>query len=474
MLGVRAGDLADADVLAGDVELLVVGLEQLLRALAVGHAGGEQLLPQLLQRDLREAGEALGHGDIPLGAGGGLEHDRVGEDGPGHQPRDLGRRHDAVLLVHGGDDGIGAADGFVADADGLPGLDIGQPVVVDDLEDLHLLQPGDGLGGLVVVDQDDLLAPRFEQVEAGDGAHHLLVLIEHGIAAETALEHDLLRVVEIVAQMEGEDVAALADARHGQGLVDQPGDPPGGQGRGDDHGAVAARPFRLDLRAAEDQAVDTAGDGLLDDLGLVAHDQDAVRIGQRLVLVVERQGDVYLAGDAVPLQAEIVDERALQHAQQIEDRHVVHAVLVQGLQVEGGDVARREHAEQAAALVHDGHYVDRAAAHRQPGQMDGDGVVQRGRGIVFQIPDLGAHVLDQGRRLHPEVIQQALGLVVDGADSHGLIVPVAQRIAKLGVCHGGDDGVRIGVAVPGNVNVAHKFLLCSRFLTRMNKSYQLL
>ena len=54
-----------------------------------------------------------------------------------------------MLLIHGGYDGVGAADGLVSHADGLPGLDIGEAVVVDDLHYLGLLQSGDGLRLLV-------------------------------------------------------------------------------------------------------------------------------------------------------------------------------------------------------------------------------------------------------------------------------------------------------------------------------------
>ena len=43
MVGVDAGYLADAYVLLGDVELLVVGAEELLGALAVGAARGVEL-----------------------------------------------------------------------------------------------------------------------------------------------------------------------------------------------------------------------------------------------------------------------------------------------------------------------------------------------------------------------------------------------------------------------------------------------
>lgn len=70
---------------------------------------------------------------------------------------------------------------------------VGQAVVVDDLEDLGLLQTGHCLRHLVVVDQHDALAPRTQQVIARERADDLFVLVEHGVAAVAALEHDHAR-----------------------------------------------------------------------------------------------------------------------------------------------------------------------------------------------------------------------------------------------------------------------------------------
>ena len=211
--GVGAGDLADGQILPGDVELLVIAAEELLGAL-VRPAEGEEGAAQLLQVHLGDPGQALGHGDVPLGAGGRLEHDRVRQNGPGHEPGDLGTGHHAVFLIHGGEDGVGAAHGLVAHADGLGGLDIRQAVVVDDLQDLHLLQPGHGLGGLVVIHQHHLLPPGPQQMEAGQGARHPLLLIQDGVGPEAAFQHGLPHVVHIIVQVEGDDVFLRADLLH--------------------------------------------------------------------------------------------------------------------------------------------------------------------------------------------------------------------------------------------------------------------
>ena len=47
---------------------------------------------------------------------------------------EAGRRKQATLLIHGRDDRRGGAHGLIAEVDGSARLDIGQPVVVDDLQ----------------------------------------------------------------------------------------------------------------------------------------------------------------------------------------------------------------------------------------------------------------------------------------------------------------------------------------------------
>ena len=455
-LGIHAGDLADADVLTGDVELLVVGLEQFLGALAVGAAGGKQFLAQFVQGDVGDAAEPLGHGDVPLGAGGGLEHDGVRQDGAGHKARHLGGGYHAVFLVHGGDDGVGAAHRLVAHMDGLAGLDIRQAVVVDDLQDVYLLQTGDGLGDLVVIHQNHLLAAGTQQMITGERAHHLLVLVHDRVAAVAAFEHLLLHVVHIVAQMEIGDVLALADPGHRQGQVDHPGDAAGAERRGNDTGVPGLGPLRLDVRPADDQAADAGLNGPVDQLRLIAADQDAFRIDEGGILVVLRDGDEQLTGDAAGLGAVLVDKGTLQHADQIEQRNLLDAVFIHGLHLIGGQVPGGEHAVQMPVVVHDGDHVQRLVPHGLPGQTHGDGPVESGGLVIVQVVDLGAHVLDPERRFHPKMIQQALGLVIDAAQAHSLIFPIAQGVAQMRVGHGGYDGVGIRVAVPGHIDFTHR------------------
>ena len=94
-----------------------------------------------------------------------FEHDRVGHDGRRHQPCEVLRGHESTLLIHFGDDRRRRADRLVPEIDRSAGLDVGEAVVVDDGEDVRLLETGHRLRRLVVVDEDDALAPRLDEME---------------------------------------------------------------------------------------------------------------------------------------------------------------------------------------------------------------------------------------------------------------------------------------------------------------------
>ena len=77
---------------------------------------------------------------------------------------------------------------------------------LNSLPDLGLLQSGHGLRQLVVVNEHDTLAPRTQQVIARERADDLFVLVEHGVAAVAALEHDLTHVVDVIVEVEADQI----------------------------------------------------------------------------------------------------------------------------------------------------------------------------------------------------------------------------------------------------------------------------
>ena len=296
-------------------------------------------------------------------------------------------------------------------------------------------------------------------MEAGEGAHDAIFIVKNGVAAEAALEHGLAHVVHEVVLVEEYQILALADLLHRHGEEHEARHTPGGQGRRDDDGLLRVLPFGLDLGPAEDQTAHAAGDGPVHQLRLLTADQHAVGVGERRVLVILGHGDKQLAGDLGFRHIELVDQRTLDDAQQVKQRQLVHAVEADGGHVVLGDVPGGEHAPQRAVLVDDGHGVEIAVAHGLPGVVDGDSGSEGGRTVVVQVPHLRAHAVDQLRRLHAEAVQQALGLVVDGADAPGVIVGIPQRVAQPGIGDRGNDGVGVRVLVPGDIDRIHRALL---------------
>ena len=451
---VAAGDLTDGEALPGYVELLAVRAEELLHA-PVGPVEREQRPAQLVQRDVRDAREPFGQSDVAGRTGGGLEHHGVGEDRSGHQPRHGGGGSHAVLLVHAGDDGGGAAHRLVAHTDGLSRLNIRQTMMIDDLQKLRLLQTGHGLGDLVVVHQHGALAPRPQQVEPGESANDMLLLIQDGIAAVSGGEHRFPDIVQIVGDMESDHIAAPADAADGKRLIDKAGHLARAQRSGENDGPGAPGPLPPEVGPAEDQAAHPRIHGAFGDLGLISADHDRLRYEMSRIVVILRQGDGQFARDRIDL-SRVVYDCGLEHAQQVGQGDIPDHVVSDGLHVAGRDIAGGKHAVESPVLIDDGKSAERVIAHDAPGVVQGDGVMQQGRAVEIQVGDLRAQIPDQLRSLRAEAVQQLPGLVVDGAETGRTVFPVAQGVAQIGVGQRRDDGIGVRVAVTGDINVVHK------------------
>ena len=177
-------------------------------------------------------------------------------------------------------------------------LDVGEAVVVDYLENLHLVERGHALRGLVVVHEHDLLPARAQQVEAAYRAHDLVGGVEHGVGAVAALEHNLAHVVEVVGEVEGDDVLLLDYPLDGQGLVYYARDAAGGERRRDEADVLRrVLPLAAYVRAADDEAAHSGVDGAADYVRLVAADEYRVRARERRVVEILRQGYVELAAE---------------------------------------------------------------------------------------------------------------------------------------------------------------------------------
>ena len=298
----------------------------------------------------------------------------------------------------------------------------------------------------------------------GQRTHDLLLIVQNGVAAVAAFQHDLPHVVDVVVQVEGDEPLRGAGPPDGGGLIDEPVDAAGVQRRGDNAGAAGIfQPLRLHVGLAQDEAGHLLIQRPADHVRLAAAQHNAVGAVEQQVLAVLGQGDGHGAADAVHHVAAVTHDAALDNAQQVEKRDVVHPRIAHGVQAERGDVPGGQHAVQRAVLVDHGDGGDLLLPHELPRTVHGNGGVQAGRAVEVQILHLRADVLDKAGRVEVEPLQHPVCLVADGAQMDGHILLLAQRVFQRGEGHGGHDGVGIRVAVPGDIDLVHtRLLLCAK------------
>ena len=455
--------------MTANVKFLVVGADNGLSALILTGRSGENGLPQLFQRDIGDTGHPVGNVDIPLGAGGRFEHDRIRHDGGSHEARHFGRGHQTLFLIHIRNDGGRTAHRLIPDINRIVGLNIRQTVVVHDLQNVRLIQTGHRLGLFVVVHQNYPLAPGTQQMESGQGSHHVLIFIQNGVSPESAFQHGIAHVIDIIVQMEGNQIVALADALNGQRMADQVDCPVRVIRRGDDAGiGVQLQQLPADLRLTDDDAGDPQLQCPLDHVRLIAADHDAVRRGKQQVFPSRRQGDGDLAGDLIPDLAALVEDLSLQNGEQVIDRHVLDRGIADSQHIVAGHVTGGKHTVKRTVLIGHRQYGDPVRLHHLPGPADGSGGRQGGRRIEVQVPDLRPNVVDQLRRLGTEFVQNGFRLIADLAQAGGAVLPLPQSVFQCGVGHGGYDGVGIRVAMAGNVNFVHSTAPFGSFLNSVS------
>ena len=332
--------------------------------------------------------------------------------------------------------------------------------MVDDGHDLSLSQAGNGLGGLVVVDQNDALAAGTQQVVAGDDADDLLVLVQDGEDV-VALGQLVLDVVQTLLQVQADDALGQAHLMDGDGLEQQHGGAACVVGGGDDAGlGLHLAQILGQLGLAQDQGLNVLLQGTAHHVGLVAAEDDGLGLGEQQVLAALGHGDADLTGDGIHVLACLVEDAAFQNGQNIEQRnlfqnagedlgHVVVCHLVAG-----------QNAVQGAVFIGDGQGTDELLLIQGlPCLADGDGLAQDGGRVIVQILNLGVHASDDHRGLKAEAVQHGLGLVRDTAQGGCPVLSVAHCILQGSIGHCADDGVGVRVTVASYIDGVHIFYL---------------
>ena len=191
-------------------------------------------------------------------------------------------------------------------------------MVIHNFQDLCLLQARHRLCPLIVIHQHNPLAPGTQQVEAGQHPHHPLILVQNGVGTEAALQHPVLHIVDIVAQMKIDQVVVFTDMADRHGVADQPHHLIGVKWSRNHTGIrLLLQQFLLHLRLADDDAADIHLDGPANHIRLLAADHNALRMRKHQVLPVRRQSNGHRTRDGVFDLAAAVEHMALQHREKI-------------------------------------------------------------------------------------------------------------------------------------------------------------
>ena len=442
------------------MELLEVTEEQLAHRLVLRCGGSEDIPPQLVQRNPRQTCHPLGSIPILFGTGGGFEHHCVGNNGRGHQPRHLLGGHDPPLLEHPGHDGGGAAHRLIAEPDGIVGLDIRQAVVINDLQNIRLIQSGNGLSHLVVVHQHHPFAPRADQMEAGQGPHHLILLIQDRVAAVTALEHYLPHVVNIVVQAKILDIVPAADTAGGDCLEHHAHSPVGVIGGCDDTGIAPLLPqIRRQFRLAQDNTADAHLHGRPDSLRLTAADEDRFLLPEGILIQPAGQSNNHPAGEHVHRVGRLIEELPLQHTEKIEKRNVLNRLICDVAHIVFRHISGGQHSHQLPLVIgnRDGRNMP-VVLHGRPGPVHRHRLIEDGRRIEVQVLNLGTHIFHQQGRIKAKPLQYAPGFVAELPQPGRHILPVPHSVAQGGIGHGGHNRIRVRVAVSSYINLVQRGL----------------
>ena len=137
-----------------------------------------------------------------------------------------------------------------------------------------------------MVDEDDALAPRLDEMESRECADDFIVFIEDRVAPVAALQHDLLHVVDEIAQVERFEVVRAADARNFDCMIDHSRSAERVERRDDDAGLCGQLAQLLrQARLADDQAVDVLLDGAPRHVRLFADNDDRLRPGKQQIRI---------------------------------------------------------------------------------------------------------------------------------------------------------------------------------------------
>jgi len=448
--------LRDGQLAAVDLKDLHVALDKLRGAgIHLGGGGGEHFRGEILHIQVRNGGQDVGGGPVLFRGGGGVEVQRVRENGAQHEPCKLNGDGNLVLPEDGCHNGAGGAHDLIPELDRVLRREVVDPVVVDDLQHLGLFNGPDRLGELVVVHQNQFLAGSLHDVVPGYIARQVPVGIRNGVDVVAALQHfpadvlGQLRVCEL-------HQLPLHDLTGRGGEVDVTGGVHGPVS-GDHNGAVVQLGrfdhICLDGVCPDDNQQPRAlADDLLLGLRVAAADNDAV-----LHIVVLQSGALGHGNDA-DLAVEhhggvVIDDLAVQGLADVFQGRLGHDGDGAGgvVQTDDGDIGLGHHADELFLLVHHAAVGPVALLHLLQAFENGGFRADVGRRIHGYLPYGDPGIGEQLGLLEVEPIQQIPGLLIQLSQAAGHRRS-AERALEKRVSNGRSHRVRIRMLVAGNIN----------------------
>ena len=208
-------DLTDAEFSLFCRKGLVIAVYHRLNASGLyTRCGGKYLLSE---GPVVETGMLFkpGH-DLPVTVGRGrrAENDRIGEHTGEEEAGDLFFGGEPLSPIEFRDEGRGAADGLADKGNGVGGMKVPQPVVIDDFADIYLVGAVHRLGEFVMVDKDKPRCGGDEEAALGNNPLEGADAVEDDTSPLSPLCHALPDGLHRLVGRDGEKVA-IADPVYG-------------------------------------------------------------------------------------------------------------------------------------------------------------------------------------------------------------------------------------------------------------------
>ena len=234
--------------------------------------------------------------------------------------------------------------------------------MVDDPDNFCLLQPGNCLAQLVMVNEHHLFPARTDQMIAGQSTDDFFLLIKDWIGAEPALKDSFTDIVKIVREVEILNVFCTGDSADRNGLENEPGRAVCVKGAGDDTGGGRQVPVLFRQRGrAEDQTGSAGFNGKVSSVLLIAAQDNGSWTDSAQI---SGKRNEYFTGELIKTVRLRIDDMTFQGTEQVIYRHRRNERFRDGIHIVFRHCPRGDHSVQTTFVVNDRQAGNAAVAVR--------------------------------------------------------------------------------------------------------------